>query len=300
MSVKKSGQVMRHRKVLRNNMEGITKSDIRRCARRGGVKRISSDVYPEVRYILKSFLQRIVLTAVTYTEHARRKTVNVYDIIHALKWEGRPMYGFVIQPSYTKKRTSTNVRTTHPDRTHPDRTHPDSTHPDPTIPDSTIPDPTIPDSTIQDSTLQDPTLPDSTIQDHTMTLPTIPDSTIQDHTMTLPTIPDPTIPDSTIQDHTMTLPTIQDSTIQDSTIQDHTMTLPTIPDPTIQDSTIQDSTIQDHTMTPYEYKSEPKPTKRTKIVARKSIRASPVTENVANESQPKHMVRKKPTTSKSM
>ena len=240
MSVKKSGQVMRHRKVLRNHMEGITKSDIRRCARRGGVKRISSDVYPEVRSILKSFLQRIVLTAVTYTEHARRKTVNVYDVIHALKWEGRPMYGFVIQPTYTKKRTSTNVRTT--------------------LPEPTLPEPTIPDSTI-------------------------PDSTLQDHTMTLPTIPDSTLPDSTLQDHTMTLPTIPDHIMTPPTIQDHTMTLPTIPD---------------HIMTPYEYKSEPKPTKRTKIVARKSIQGTPVTEIVVNESQPKHMVRKKPTTSKSM
>ena len=278
MSVKNSGQVMRHRKVLRNHMEGITKSDIRRCARRGGVKRISSDVYPEVRCLLKSFLQKVVLTAVTYTEHARRKTVNVYDIIHALKWEGRPMYGFVIQPTYTKKRTSTNVPTT--------------------LTDPTIPDPTLPDSTFQDSTFHD----------HTMTLPTIQDSTIPDHTMTLPTLPDPTIQDSTIPDHTMTLPTLPDPTIQDSTIPDHTMTLPTIPDhimtpPTIQDHIMTVPSIPDRIRspsTPYEYKSEPKPTKRTKIVARKSMRASPVTEFVVNKSQPKHMVRKRPTTSKSM
>ena len=97
--VKKSGVMMRHRKVLRDNLHGITKSDIRRCARRGGVKRISSDVYPEIRTVLKSFLQRIVLTATTYAEYARRKTVNVSDIIHALKREGRPLYGFDPEPS---------------------------------------------------------------------------------------------------------------------------------------------------------------------------------------------------------
>ena len=273
MSVKKSGQVMRHRKVLRNHMEGITKSDIRRCARRGGVKRISSDVYPEVRCLLKSFLQKVVLTAVTYTEHARRKTVNVYDIIHALKWEGRPMYGFVIQPTYTKKHTSTNVRPTIPDPTLPD-----STLPDPTLPDPTIPDPTIQDSTIQDHTMTPPTIQDSTLPDPTIPDPTIQDSTIQDHTMTLPTI----------QDHTMTLPTIQDHIMTPPTIQDHIITVPSIPDRIRSPST------------PYEYKSEPKPTKRTKIVARKSMRASPVTEFVVNKSQPKHMVRMRPTTSKSM
>ena len=36
------GGVKRHRKVLRDNIQGITKPAIRRLARRGGVKRISN------------------------------------------------------------------------------------------------------------------------------------------------------------------------------------------------------------------------------------------------------------------
>ena len=38
------GGAKRHRKVLRDNIQGITKPAIRRLARRGGVKRISGYV----------------------------------------------------------------------------------------------------------------------------------------------------------------------------------------------------------------------------------------------------------------
>ena len=39
------GGAKRHRKVLRDNIQGITKPAIRRLARRGGVKRISRLIY---------------------------------------------------------------------------------------------------------------------------------------------------------------------------------------------------------------------------------------------------------------
>ncbi|CAH2217620.1 jg25485, partial [Pararge aegeria aegeria] len=41
------GGAKRHRKVLRDNIQGITKPAIRRLARRGGVKRISGLIYEE-------------------------------------------------------------------------------------------------------------------------------------------------------------------------------------------------------------------------------------------------------------
>ena len=65
----------RHRKILRDNIQGITKPAIRRLARRGGVKRISAMIYEETRGVLKSFLESVIRDAVTYTEHAKRKTV---------------------------------------------------------------------------------------------------------------------------------------------------------------------------------------------------------------------------------
>ncbi len=47
------GGAKRHRKVLRDNIQGITKPAIRRLARRGGVKRISGLIYEETRGVLR-------------------------------------------------------------------------------------------------------------------------------------------------------------------------------------------------------------------------------------------------------
>ena len=84
----------RHRKVLRDNIQGITKPAIRRLARRGGVKRISGLMYEETRNVLKTFLANVVKDSVTYCEHARRKTVTALDVVYALKRQGKTLYGF--------------------------------------------------------------------------------------------------------------------------------------------------------------------------------------------------------------
>ncbi|KAL0887223.1 hypothetical protein Bca101_011206 [Brassica carinata] len=88
------GGAKRHRKVLRDNIQGITKPAILRLARRGGVKRISGLIYEETRGVLKIFLENVIRDAVTYTEHARRKTVTAMDVVYALKRQGRTLYGF--------------------------------------------------------------------------------------------------------------------------------------------------------------------------------------------------------------
>lgn len=84
-----SGGAKRHRKILRDNIQGITKPAIRRLARRGGVKRISAMIYEETRGVLKTFLEGVIRDAVTYTEHAKRKTVTSLDVVYALKRQGR-------------------------------------------------------------------------------------------------------------------------------------------------------------------------------------------------------------------
>ena len=53
------GGAKRHRKVFRDNIQGITKPVIRRLARRGGVKRISGFIYAETRGVLKVFLENV-------------------------------------------------------------------------------------------------------------------------------------------------------------------------------------------------------------------------------------------------
>ena len=85
---------VRHRKILRDNIDGITKPAIRRLARRGGVKRISGLIYEETRGVLKRFLTDVIRDSVVYVEHARRKTVKALDVVYALKRQNRPIYGF--------------------------------------------------------------------------------------------------------------------------------------------------------------------------------------------------------------
>merc|ERR1712105_96236 len=57
------GGAKRHRKVLRDNIQGITKPAIRRLARRGGVKRLSGLIYEETRGVLKVFLENVIRDA---------------------------------------------------------------------------------------------------------------------------------------------------------------------------------------------------------------------------------------------
>ncbi|TVY30223.1 Histone H4 [Lachnellula hyalina] len=83
-----------HRKILKDNIMAVTKSDIRRLARRGGVKRISGMIYQETRDVLRKYLSSILNDCVLICEHSKRKTVTVTDVIWSLKRQGRPIYGF--------------------------------------------------------------------------------------------------------------------------------------------------------------------------------------------------------------
>jgi histone H4 len=81
----KVGAKRHSKKSLKETILGITKPAIRRLARRGGVKRISSLIYEETRNFLRSFLEKVIRDSVTYTEYAKRKTVTAFDVVYALK-----------------------------------------------------------------------------------------------------------------------------------------------------------------------------------------------------------------------
>jgi len=85
------GGAKRHRKVLRDHIQGFTKPAIRRLARRGGVNRISGLIYEDPRGILMVFLKslRFLSEMVSPTPHSKRKTV-----VNPLKRQGRTLYGF--------------------------------------------------------------------------------------------------------------------------------------------------------------------------------------------------------------
>lgn len=94
---KGGGKGINKRPIKRSSrplIEGITKPAIRRLARRGGVKRISFSIYKQIRDVLSGFLRNVVRDAITYTEHAKRKTVTAMDVVYALKRQGRTLYGF--------------------------------------------------------------------------------------------------------------------------------------------------------------------------------------------------------------
>ena len=90
----KVGIKRNQKKQSKTLIEGITKPAIRRLARRGGVKRISNQIYPEVRSILNTFLTNILRLILVYTDHAQRKTATISDVVYALKRQGRTLYGF--------------------------------------------------------------------------------------------------------------------------------------------------------------------------------------------------------------
>ena len=74
------GGAKRHRKVLRDNIQGITKPAIRRLARRGGVKRISGLIYEETRGVLKVFLENGQTKSFKYDT-----STTVQDVIDSLQ-----------------------------------------------------------------------------------------------------------------------------------------------------------------------------------------------------------------------
>lgn len=63
--------------------------EIKRLARRGGVKRLNKQTYYEIDDVLKKFLTNLLRDEITYTEYAKRKTVTALDVVHALKRQGR-------------------------------------------------------------------------------------------------------------------------------------------------------------------------------------------------------------------
>ena len=64
----------RTRMMPRDTIMGITKGDLRRLARRGGVKRISADVYQTARVYLSEFLRDVI-------SEVRRLTLGVEGLL---------------------------------------------------------------------------------------------------------------------------------------------------------------------------------------------------------------------------
>lgn len=75
-----------------NKLEMTKRGTIRHLARRGGIKRISGDIYNPVRILIVRFLERLLNEAALILDHTHRKTVSMEDVIHILKSMHRTQY----------------------------------------------------------------------------------------------------------------------------------------------------------------------------------------------------------------
>jgi len=80
--------------VAAGRLGRITRGDLRRIARRGGVKRVAVSSYAELRIALDDFLQPLLLHAIAFSEHAGQRTLTAASVVHALRLDGSRLYGF--------------------------------------------------------------------------------------------------------------------------------------------------------------------------------------------------------------
>ena len=88
---KQAGGIKKHKKIIHDNIQGITKPAIKRLAHRGGVKFISSLVYEEIRGILKVFLESVIKQFTTITEHVHLNTITKKNVLMALGLHYKPL-----------------------------------------------------------------------------------------------------------------------------------------------------------------------------------------------------------------
>ena len=88
-------------KVLRNNIQRITKPAIQRLAQRAGVKSLSGLVYDETRRILKTHMESTLRNCITSCEHARRKRVMLKDLNVSLTMNNQ-FLGSAVNPNSQK------------------------------------------------------------------------------------------------------------------------------------------------------------------------------------------------------
>lgn len=83
-AVEKAGP-LKNRKILRDNIQGITKPALQRIMHKAGVKRASGLVYEQLRGTLKVGLEDIIKMAVIHTQNAGRKTLSLNDAVHGIE-----------------------------------------------------------------------------------------------------------------------------------------------------------------------------------------------------------------------
>ena len=84
----------RHAKVLKPVIQGISKNEIKRIARRAGVSRIGGGVYEEVRLQTQNFLDEFLFKTLVHVDHRQAMTVTPADVVRGFKSTGGTAYGY--------------------------------------------------------------------------------------------------------------------------------------------------------------------------------------------------------------
>ena len=74
----------KHRRILRDNIYGITKPAIKRLGYKAGVKSMGGLMYAETRGVLRIWLEKLLRKSVDYAMFYRKKTINEGMISAAL------------------------------------------------------------------------------------------------------------------------------------------------------------------------------------------------------------------------
>lgn len=83
----------RTRKILRDNIQGLSKPALRRLAYIAGIRRLQVETYDLVRTKSKKFLESILKDAIIVLKHDGRNTLQSKDVLYSLDRHDIKFYG---------------------------------------------------------------------------------------------------------------------------------------------------------------------------------------------------------------
>ena len=84
MPPKKKGVAKRPRKILRDNIHGVTNPAIKRLALQGGAPKLAGTSYDEIRIVIKKELEHVLSSTLAFTDADGRKTVSSKDVVNGI------------------------------------------------------------------------------------------------------------------------------------------------------------------------------------------------------------------------
>lgn len=88
------GGAKRHRKRSETATH-IAAPQLKRLARRAGVKRVGACCYPQMRMILNEYVQKMIHHSSNFCDAGKRKTITSQDVISAFKLERISLVGYM-------------------------------------------------------------------------------------------------------------------------------------------------------------------------------------------------------------